>query len=80
MSPESSAEPRIVLDTNVLRAGLHSSKGASHRVLWAIARGRIKIAVSTALLFEYEEILTRQRVALRLAENDVQSILDNICR
>jgi len=32
---------RIILDTNVLYAGLYSSKGASFKVLKAIEKGRL---------------------------------------
>jgi len=43
--------PRIVLDTNVLYAGLYSTSGKSHQLLRAIADGRVRIALSTPLLF-----------------------------
>jgi len=51
---------KIILDTNVLYAGLYSSLGASYQILRAIEKGGIKIAVSTTLLFEYEDILKRK--------------------
>jgi len=69
----------IVLDTSVLYAGLYSSKGASYRVLRAIDEGRIKIVISTALLFEYEEILRRNTKDLRLSAQQIESILDSLC-
>ncbi len=43
---------RIILDTNVLYAGLYSADGASYQVLRAIERGQVRIVVSTTLLFE----------------------------
>jgi len=48
---------KIILDTNVLYSGLYSSRGASYRVLRVIEKDKVKIVLSTTLLFEYEEIL-----------------------
>ena len=70
---------RIILDTNVLYAGLYSSDGASYQVLRAIERGHIQIIVSTTLLFEYEDILTRKQAELGLSDQDIDAILDNVC-
>ena len=52
---------RIIIDTNVLYAGLFSSQGASFRVLRMIEKDEIKPVISTTLLFEYEEILKRNQ-------------------
>lgn len=71
---------KVVVDTNVLYAGLYSSKGASHRILRALERGRIKTVISTALLFEYEYILQRNKSELRLSDRDIEKLLDNLCR
>jgi putative PIN family toxin of toxin-antitoxin system len=70
---------RIILDTNVLYAGLYSSDGASHQVLRAIERGRIQIVVSPTLLFEYEDVLYRKQAELGLSDQDIEAILDNLC-
>jgi len=70
---------RIILDTNVLYAGLYSAEGASYQVLRAIEHGHIKIALSTALLFEYEEILYRKQAELGLSDQEIEAILDNLC-
>ena len=53
--------PRNVLDTNVLYAGLYSARGRSYKLLRAIDQGRVRIALSTPLLFEYEDVLKRNR-------------------
>ena len=45
-------QPRIVLDTNVLYAGLYSAAGSSYRLLNAIADGRVRMAISAPLLFD----------------------------
>ena len=71
--------PRIVLDTNVLYAGLYSASGKSHQLLRAIADGRVRIALSTPLLFEYEEVLKRNQADLSLSDAQVEVVLDNLC-
>lgn len=70
---------RIILDTNVLYAGLYSSEGASYQVLRAIERGQVQIIVSTTLLFEYEEILYRKQGELGLSDQQIEAVLDNLC-
>ena len=69
----------IILDTNVLYAGLFSSKGASFQVLRAIEEGRFKMVISTTLLFEYEDILRRNQVDLGLSNQEMEKILDYFC-
>jgi putative PIN family toxin of toxin-antitoxin system len=70
---------RIVLDTNVLYAGLYSSKGASFKILQAIEEGKLKMVISTTLLFEYEEILKRNQADLDLTNQDIEKVLDCFC-
>jgi putative PIN family toxin of toxin-antitoxin system len=53
---------RVLLDTNVLVAGLSSSMGASHAVLQAVAASKIEVAASTALWLEYESVLKRDEI------------------
>jgi putative PIN family toxin of toxin-antitoxin system len=72
-------KPRIILDTNVLYAGLYSSKGASFRILRAIDEGRLKVVLSTALLFEYEDILKRHQEILNLSNKNIDKMLDSLC-
>ena len=71
--------PRIVLDTNVLYAGLYSASGKSHQLLRAIADGKLRVALSTPLLFEYEDVLKRNQVVLNLSDAEVELALDNLC-
>jgi len=71
---------KVVLDTNVLYAGLYSSRGASHQILRALERGNVKIVLSTVLLFEYEYILKRNKTELGLSDRDIEKVLDNLCR
>jgi putative PIN family toxin of toxin-antitoxin system len=70
---------QIILDTNVLFAGLYSSRGASFQILKAVDEEKIQLVVSISLLFEYEDVLKRNMEKLQLSDNDIEIILDNIC-
>lgn len=50
---------RVVLDTNILVAGLRSASGASFALLMHMAQSRIKVVATTALFLEYEAVLLR---------------------
>lgn len=39
----------------------------------------MRIALSTPLLFEYEEVLKRNQAVLSLSEAQVEVVLDNLC-
>lgn len=69
--------PRVVLDSSVIAAGLHSRLGASNRLLELVVEQRLVPLVTTALLLEYEEVLKRpeQRLATGLSEADVAGFL-----
>ena len=70
----------VILDTNVLFSGLYSSEGASYKILNFLEKNKIKIAVSVALLFEYEEILKRNKRILKLGNEEIEDILNFICQ
>jgi predicted nucleic acid-binding protein len=70
---------KAIIDTNVLYAGLYSSRGASYRVLRAIEHGIVRIAHTTTLLFEYEDILRRHQTILNLFDAEIEAILDDLC-
>ena len=53
---------RVLLDTNVLVAGLTSSRGASFFLLQAVAAGKMQVAASPALWLEYESVLKRDSI------------------
>jgi putative PIN family toxin of toxin-antitoxin system len=69
----------IIMDTNVLFAGLYSSTGASFQILKLLDARRMRPVISTALLFEYEDVLKREQTILELSHKQVEIILDNIC-
>lgn len=70
---------RIILGMNVLYAGLYSNKDASFKVVEAIKNEKIKIVLSTTLLFEYEDILKRNQEDLGLSNKEIEEILDFLC-
>lgn len=64
---------RIVPDTNVLLASIGST--SPHRWLFdAVLEGTIELSVSTAILLEYEEVITRKTTP-EIARNVVQFLL-----
>lgn len=69
-----------MLDTSVLVAAIRSRRGASFQVLALVGSGAFDIAVSVPLVFEYEDALLRSLSASHLDEEDVQAIVDWICR
>lgn len=50
---------RIVLDTDVVVAGLRSKQGASRLWLRAVLRREVEIALSVPLMLQYEAVLHR---------------------
>jgi putative PIN family toxin of toxin-antitoxin system len=70
---------QAILDTNVLFAGLYSSAGVSFQILKAVDEGRIQPVISISLLFEYEDVLKRNKENLQLNDEEIDIILDNIC-
>ncbi len=72
--------PPVVLDTNILVTALRSNLGASFQVLSAVGTGKFDITLSVPLLLEYEEFLLRESYHLKLSKNDIQDLLDYLCR
>jgi putative PIN family toxin of toxin-antitoxin system len=70
---------QIVLDTNVLLAGLRSRRGASYKLLTILNDNRWQLNISTALVFEYEEILKREQTQLGLSLEDIDNVIDALC-
>lgn len=71
---------KIIIDTNVLYAGLRSRLGASHQLLREIGRNpAFQIHLSVPLVLEYEEIAKRHSRSLGLSQADVDDILDYLC-
>jgi putative PIN family toxin of toxin-antitoxin system len=73
---------RIVLDTSVLVAAIRSPLGASRALLDVAIDRHFEILVSTALVLEYEAVLTRAD-HLNVSEftlGEVEGILNSICQ
>jgi putative PIN family toxin of toxin-antitoxin system len=68
---------RVVLDTNVVVAGLRSHRGASFQILSHIPEGSFTMLVSIPLFAEYESVLRRpaQRQAHGLSDPDLDVLL-----
>ena len=71
--------PSIVLDTNVLIAGLRSRNGASFRLLSLIGDAEFELNVSVPLVLEYEEVTKREARALGLTHAEIEDVLDYLC-
>ncbi len=69
----------IVLDTNVLVSGLRSVLGASNAVLRRLALGDYRIAVSTALCLEYDDVLHRSGLIPTYTPQQIALFLDSVC-
>lgn len=69
---------KVVIDTNVVVAGLRSSTGASHRILDLISHDAVDFAISVPLFLEYEDALKRpaMRRSLGLTVQEVDTVLD----
>lgn len=67
---------QIVLDTNVLLAGLRSNRGASYKLLTILNDSRWQLNISTTLVFEYEEILKRQKAQIGLSDADIDDVIE----
>jgi putative PIN family toxin of toxin-antitoxin system len=74
-----SKRPRIVLDTNVLVAGLRSRRGIAFRLLEDIGHDRFEIALSVPLVLEYEDVLLRHKGVTHLTAADTDAVLDFFC-
>jgi predicted nucleic acid-binding protein len=71
--------PEVVLDTNVLVAGLRSRRGAAYRVLDLVGTGRFRINVSVPLVLEYEDVLLRPEIGIPLSRSEVENVIDYHC-
>ena len=69
---------RLVLDTDVIVAGLRSPTGASAELHRLARHGQIELALSVPLVLEYEAVATRPEhlAASGLSSGDVQAVID----
>ncbi|MCA9970621.1 MAG: putative toxin-antitoxin system toxin component, PIN family [Anaerolineales bacterium] len=71
--------PNIVIDTNVIVAGLRSKRGSSYRLLQQVGRGHFDINLSVPLVLEYEEVLHNMLPFLALTSQDIENFIDYLC-
>lgn len=73
---------KMVLDTDVVVAGFRSPSGASAELLRLALNGDFQIAVTVALMLEYEAVLTRDEhlLAAQQTNADAMQILDNLTK
>lgn len=71
--------PEVVIDTNVLVAGLRSRRGASFQVLSLVGSGRFGINLSVPLVLEYEDVLLRPETGIPLSHAAIGEVLDFHC-
>jgi putative PIN family toxin of toxin-antitoxin system len=69
---------RIVIDTNVLVAALRSRRGPSFRLLSRVGDGSFDVCLSVPLLFEYEDVLSREPIGVEQAA--AEAVLNYVCR
>ena len=71
---------RAVLDTCVFLSALRSRQGAAFEILRLLRLGRWKMVLSNHLLHEYEEIGKREAFALGLTLQEIDDVLDGLCK
>jgi putative PIN family toxin of toxin-antitoxin system len=71
---------KVVLDTDVVVAGMRSPSGASAAILRAARQGRVTLLVSVPLAMEYEAICSEaeHRLAAGLSDREVEIFLDAV--
>jgi predicted nucleic acid-binding protein len=73
-----STRPRIVIDTNVLVAGLRSRQGWSYVLLTAVGTDIFEHVVTVPLVMEYEAVLLRPGM-VPLKKQAVHDVVDYLC-
>jgi putative PIN family toxin of toxin-antitoxin system len=68
----------VVLDTNILVAGLRSRTGASFEVLRRLGDGCFTPVISPPLCIEYEDVLLRPGMVPTLTPSEISAFLDYI--
>lgn len=72
--------PSVVLDTNIIVAGLRSRAGASFRVLSLLHRRCFQPVISVPLILEYEDACKRMLgPGCALTARDIDIVLNALC-
>jgi putative PIN family toxin of toxin-antitoxin system len=73
---------RVVIDTDVIVASFESATGASRQLVTDVLDGRLTLLLSTSLMIEYEDVLTRPETLARsrLTVAEILEVLDELSR
>lgn len=71
--------PQIVLDTNVIVAGLRSMRGSAFRILELVGTGAFDIHLSVPLVLEYREVLSRELSNLYIDAMAIEDFIEFHC-
>jgi len=69
------SQQRVVIDTNILYAGLYSSSGASFQLLRLVRSGLVTPCISVTLAMEYEAVLSARLEELDLTREQLAGFL-----
>ncbi|MDB9526316.1 putative toxin-antitoxin system toxin component, PIN family [Oscillatoria sp. CS-180] len=71
--------PQIVIDTDVIVAGLRSRNGSAFRLLSLVGSAQFGIHLSVPLVLEYEDVLLRELPNLNIDATDIQDFISFHC-
>ena len=71
--------PQVVIDTNVIVAGLRSRRGSAFRLLALLDTGLFDMRLSLPLVLEYTEVSLRELPNLYLSREEVDDLIDFYC-
>ena len=71
---------RVILDTNVLIAGLQSKQGKSYKLLQALYAGKFCVLISVPLSLEYEALLKKKLDRTVFSEEHIEGFVDYLCK
>lgn len=69
---------QLILDTNVLVAGLRSKRGASYQLIRMLPEKRFQLNISVALALEYEDVLKRPDLVTAMSAHEIDNVPDYI--
>ena len=71
--------PQVVIDTNVIVAGLRSRRGSAFQLITLMGTGQFDIHLSVPLVLEYTDVLLRELPKLYLSREEVDDLIDFYC-
>ena len=70
----------IIIDTNVLIAGLQSKRGQSYRLLQLLYESQFEISISVPLILEYEALLKKKLDRNIFSDSHIEAFIDYLCK